>query len=772
MHMPAASRSSASLALLVALLVSCACALGLAAGPARAQAASAAAPAASAPNAPAATPASVPTPTSANPTTLPPPASPIVPAPVGDAAALPPPTPANAPSIPGANPRDDVIRQARDAFARHDRARLAAARASAIAARHPLAPWVDYWALADRLPEVGADEVEAFFARWPGTYVEDRLRNDWLLELGRRQDWTGFARELPRFRMNDDREVTCYATLIDHWAGKDVHDAALARWLAQRDADTGCQLMAQTLWDDQVFGEEDVARRLRQAAEYGRPRAGKAAAQLLGKAVLRQVAELWDNPAHWLAHRGGAEFAPGRRELLVSLALARMAASDPGAAALQLAERQKAALGPETAAWTWAVIAEHGAQSQLPDAVDWADRAWGALERRRPAAAAERGRRGEKAERPEKADKAERAERPDWSDDALAWQVRAALRSATGAARWKAVQRAIGAMSPAEQADPAWVYWQAQATVALAQDGPEGDTARAQGRAALAGLSTTLNFYGLLAAEDRGGAFVLPPHPVPTTPAERSAAHANPGLQRALALAALDLRDEGRREWNYTLRGMGDRELLAAAQWACESNDWQLCINTSERTRGEIDLLQRYPMPYQRDIVAAARGAGLEPAFVFGLIRQETRFMTQMRSYVGASGLMQLMPATAKWAARKGGIAYRPELISDPATNLRIGTFYLKMVLDSFGGSAPMAAAAYNAGPARPRRWRGSANVDPVIWAENVPFAETRDYVKKVMTNAAIYAALQSNRPPLLRPRLGPQIGPHDAEQPPAPDMP
>jgi soluble lytic murein transglycosylase len=235
---------------------------------------------------------------------------------------------------------------------------------------------------------------------------------------------------------------------------------------------------------------------------------------------------------------------------------------------------------------------------------------------------------------------------------------------------------------------------------------------------------------------------------------------------------SLDLRDEGRREWNYTLRGMNDRELLAAAQWACDLSEWQLCINTSERTKGEIDIGQRYPMPFQRDIAAAARNAGLEPAFVFGLIRQETRFMGQMRSAVGASGMMQLMPATAKWAAHKAGIAYQADMISDPDTNLRIGSFYLKLVLDSFGGSQPMAAAAYNAGPARPRRWRGTVMVDPAIWAENVPFFETRDYVKKVMTNAAVYAALLGNKPPLLRQRLGSQIGPRDAEQPPSPDMP
>jgi len=300
----------------------------------------------------------------------------------------------------------------------------------------------------------------------------------------------------------------------------------------------------------------------------------------------------------------------------------------------------------------------------------------------------------------------------------------------------------------------------------------ESDAAVAAARGQLKALSSNVSFYGLLAAEDLGAQFAFPPKPIPVTPLERGLAHANPGLQRGLALTALDLRDEGRREWNYTLRGMSDRDMLAAAQWACDMSDWQLCINTSERTKGEIDIAQRYPLPFRRDIVEAATNAGLDPAFVFGLIRQETRFMGNMRSAVGANGLMQLMPATAKWAAKKANIPYRPELITDASTNLRIGSFYLKTVLETFGGSDPMAAAAYNAGPARPRRWRGGLMLAPEVWTENVPFYETRDYVKKVMTNAAIYAALLGNKGPQLRPRLGPQIGPRDAEQPPAPDMP
>jgi soluble lytic murein transglycosylase len=673
---------------------------------------------------------------------------------VAEPVALPPAAPVNAPTGNATHAGDDVVRDAHDAFVRRDRGQLATLRATALTNRIPLAPWVDYWELTNRLSEVSSDEVEQFYARWPGSYVEDRLRNDWLLEVGHRHDWDAFKRDYPRFRMNDDRSVSCYATLIDHLGGKDVHDTALAQWLAIKDIDGGCQLMAQTLYDDQVFTDGDVWRRMRQASELGgKPgeRALRGAAQVLGKGVAKEIGTLVDNPARFVTHK--ADVGTVRRNDMVTIALARMAANDPAAAALQLQERWQPAIGADNASWAWAVIAKHGAQSLLPEAVDWADRAWAA---RKPA------RKGDKLGP------------PDWSDDVLAWHARAALRAGDGAKRWKDVERAIDAMSERERAQDNWVYWRAQAELGLALGMPpaESDAAVAAARAQLKALSANVSFYGLLAAEDLGAQFAFPPRPIPVSPLERGLAHANPGLQRGLSLTGLELRDEGRREWNYTLRGMSDRDMLAAAQWACDMSDWQLCINTSERTKSEIDIATRYPMPFRRDIVEAATNAGLDPAFVFGLIRQETRFMGNMKSAVGANGLMQLMPATAKWAAKKANIPYRPELITDPSTNLRIGSWYLKAVLESFGGSDPMAAAAYNAGPARPRRWRGGLMLAPEVWTENVPFFETRDYVKKVMTNAAIYAALLGNKGPQLRPRLGPQIGPRDAEQPPTPDMP
>jgi soluble lytic murein transglycosylase len=151
---------------------------------------------------------------------------------------------------------------------------------------------------------------------------------------------------------------------------------------------------------------------------------------------------------------------------------------------------------------------------------------------------------------------------------------------------------------------------------------------------------------------------------------------------------------------------------------------------------------------------------------VYGLIRQESRFIMDAKSGVGAAGLMQVMPATAAGRRAKIGLTdFQPHHITDRDTNIAIGTGYLKLVLDSFGGSMPLAAAAYNAGPSRPRSWRGQAGaprMDAAIWAENVPFSETRDYVKKVFSNTTNYAALITGQPQSLKARLG-MVGPKNA---------
>ena len=258
----------------------------------------------------------------------------------------------------------------------------------------------------------------------------------------------------------------------------------------------------------------------------------------------------------------------------------------------------------------------------------------------------------------------------------------------------------------------------------------------------LASIAGQLNFYGKLAAEDLGrhAGAAAQARAADGRRARRRRAQPRAST-RALLLIAIGLRNEGVREWNFTLRGLGDRELLAAAQLACDREVWDRCINTSDRTRGEIDMEQRFPMPFRQDVVAQAREIGLDPAYVYGLIRQESRFIMDARSHVGASGLMQLMPATATLDGQEDRPGLHADMITDRDTNLRLGTAYLKLVLDDFGGSQALAAAAYNAGPGRPRRWRDGPVLEPAIWAENIPFTETRDYVKKVLSQRHLLRA-------------------------------
>jgi soluble lytic murein transglycosylase len=329
------------------------------------------------------------------------------------------------------------------------------------------------------------------------------------------------------------------------------------------------------------------------------------------------------------------------------------------------------------------------------------------------------------------------------------------------------VLQAVNAMSEEARKEPVWVYWKARALLGTGN----AEAQRAEAQRLLESIASARGFYEQLALEELGQKVTVPQKPAPLTDEEKEAARQNATLQRGIYAMLLGLRSEGVREWNYGTNlakpgGMTDRELLAAAQLACDRELWDRCINTSERTRTEIDFEQRFPTPFREAVVRRAREINLDPAFVYGLIRQESRFVMDARSSVGASGLMQVMPATARWTARKLGMnGFTIEQLTDRETNIAIGTGYLKLVLDDFNASMAMAAAAYNAGPGRPRAWRNGPVLEAAAWAENVPFSETRDYVKKVLSNTTAYAALLTGQPQSLKARLG-TVGPRDAGQP------
>ncbi|MFN3376775.1 MAG: transglycosylase SLT domain-containing protein [Burkholderiaceae bacterium] len=629
-----------------------------------------------------------------------------------------------------AQPRgDDVLLEMQQAFRKGDRKRLEQLLPQARG--HALEPLAAYWELRARLTEASQAEVQAFWQRYAGSYYEDRLRNDWLLLLGQRRDWARFAEVHPAYRMGDDREVRCYAALIEDIkgaGGSALADEVRRQWYAQRDADDGCTHAASELFASRKLSALDIWRKARMGTEANRPRVVRNAVEIVAPEALGKLREVLDSPAKYLAAHSSAR-GKARQELVV-LALIRMATTDADAAAAQLDNKWGVHLSVEERNWVWGVIGKQAAQRLSSDAL----RYFGNVTRE-----------------------------ADLSDDLLAWQARAALR----AGQWRVVRRAVEAMSDEARNDPTWVYWRARALLA----GRPTEAERAQAQQAFESIAGTRGFYEQLALEELGQRITTPPAPAPLTAEEKAAARANPGLNRALYAILMGLRAEGVREWNYSTNlhtpgGMADRELLAAADFACQREVWDRCINTSERTRGVIDVTQRFPMPFRAAVVERSQAIGLDPAYVYGLIRQESRFIMDARSHVGASGLMQVMPATARWTAKKIGLAnFTPDQINDRDTNIAIGTAYLKLALDDFTGSMPLAAAAYNAGPGRPRNWRNGPVLEGAIWAENVPFSETRDYVKKVLANTTNYAAILTGQPQSLKARLG-TVGPRDTSAP------
>ena len=624
---------------------------------------------------------------------------------------------------------DETILDLAQAYKNRDRKRLSAALPSMRG--YVLEPWAAYWELSARLDEANKSEIQDFLNRYNGTYQEDRLRAEWLLQLGRNRDWDTFGREYPLYRMGDDKAVRCYALWADYSTrGNDVSEALESVWWGLKDAEDACAGLASQLIKDKKLSARSAWVRARLGMENDRPRVATQAAGMLDADYVKTVNTIYATPAKYLNDKFTA-LRPQTREF-VSLALIRLAYLEPQDAANEVDKlRWKAQLTQEERSWIWGVIGKRAAQKLSDDAPGYFAK----------------------------------GQFSQMHEDHLIWATRAALR----AGRWSQVADAVAAMPDGVRNDPAWVYWRARA---LAQRNVEA--AKMESQTLLESIAGTKGFYEILALEELGQKIVVPPKPAPLTPDEKDQAKKNPGLTRALHAIAIGLRSEGVREWNYSTNlhnrgGLDDRALLAAADLACKAEVWDRCINTSERTKSQVDMEQRFPMPHKQAVLARSQLISLDPAYVYGLIRQESRFITDAKSGVGAAGLMQVMPATAKWTAKKIGLTdFQAHQITDRDTNIAIGTGYLKLVLDSFNGSMPMAAAAYNAGPGRPRVWRGQSGapvLEGAIWAENVPFTETRDYVKKVLANTTLYSALITGQPQSLKARLG-NVGPRDATAP------
>ncbi len=309
------------------------------------------------------------------------------------------------------------------------------------------------------------------------------------------------------------------------------------------------------------------------------------------------------------------------------------------------------------------------------------------------------------------------------------WLLRALLRQHA----WDDVVAVIRSMPSDEQDSEESQYWLA---IALLQRGDETTA-----RTSLETLAIGRSYYGFLAADELGQAYAFAHASLTEDEEILSLLEKRDAVIRARELFHVGLESRGRSEWDDAVSLLGPEEKAQAAILAQRWGWHSRAIATAASIGLYDDLVLRYPLAYQEEFAEHSTTAGIPRAWAYGVARSESLFIPDIRSSAGAIGIMQLMPATGRRTASDLNLPWQGlATLTDPASNIRLGTSYLGQMLQQFADNRVAATAAYNAGPARVEKWLSdSAELDVRIWIENIPFNETRDYVRRVVVADAIF---------------------------------
>lgn len=606
---------------------------------------------------------------------------------------------------------DDIFLSARAAYNARNLNALTTASRNLHAQHYILAPYTDYWRFLLELNQASNQSVRQFLDQYKDAPFADRLRGEWLKVLARRQEWETFFEEYPKLQ-REDMAVNCYAADGGIQQGlESAVNAGKALWMTGNELPANCDAVFDRLQKGGVLREEDIWARTRLLLQGSRITVAKSVLQRLpgiDKNNLKLLDRVYQNPQKVLENRQ-ISFKSRLGKELNLYALERLSRSQP-ALVLDLWEKIHGNFDVADRDYFWGRFALHVARKHDPAALTYFQRAGNAV----------------------------------LDNDQREWKARAAMR----AGDWKALQEAIAAMPESLQAEQVWQYWKARALKEQKQI--------VAANLILVKLAKENTYYGLLAEEEMGDALGAAPERYRASADEVRAVLDNPGIQRALALRRLEMRWESREEWRFASRDFDDKQLIAAAEVAFREGWYDIAINTADRTKLLHDFALRYPTPYRDLMQGYVADNALDEAWVYGLIRQESRFVSWAKSVVGASGLMQVMPETAKWIAKRMGMRdYKPAMINQLDTNLKFGTHYLRYTMDRMDQQPLMATAAYNAGPGRPKRWASDQPLEGAVYAETIPFSETRDYVKKVLSNSIYYSHQLGTQSQTLKQRLG-----------------
>lgn len=563
--------------------------------------------------------------------------------------------------------------------------------------------WPDLRAtwLRARINSVPEAEITAFVQQYGTLKPARELRYRHALNFVRNDDLAGYLRIYEQFYQGQDiAKLDCLALQAEIEAGRHqrVEVRAIELWLTGESQVSECDPVFKYLGDRNLLSQVEYQKRFDlaiQARSFG-------LAKWLAKKIDQQHVETatnWQqaqaNPEDFLRYDWKNSSDAILRKQLV-YAAERLTYRDPEIAAalwkrtakqFKFSESQKLQTARHIALWT--------ARDNLPGA-------YKQLVQLPPAAA---------------------------NEEVLRWRARTSLRDAN----WQRLLIDIAAMEDAERNSEEWRYWQAIAQIETGQ----ALTAIAD----LESLRLERSFYGFLAADKLSKEYALDHSSLAIDTVKLAELESRPEVLRARELFFVGQDSRGRSEWDAALRHLPDHEKLQAAILA-DRWGWHSRAIAAVASSGEYDDLSiRYPLPYMTSFEASSTQANIPPTWAYGIARSESLFMRDVRSHAGAIGLMQLMPATGREVAREIKIPYSGlTTLVNPESNIRLGTSYLGKMAARYGGNQVLATAAYNAGPHRVDGWLPeNGSLDARVWIENIPFNETRKYVKRVLAAQTIF---------------------------------
>ena len=589
-----------------------------------------------------------------------------------------------------------LYREGYDAVRANDQERFQQIRARLN--HYPLLPYLDYYQLAFRPGAADYNDVTRFIRQHGDTPQSNRLERAYLTYLAQSQQWSQFLRFYPAKPNSTD--LLCMHYQARYYTGhkSEALQEAGKLWLTGQSRPDACDPLFQLWQQAGLRTQEKIWQRMKLAFEAQNPNLIRHLGAQLGgslKSYGDQMIALFEQPAR-VMNPVYFTTAPQSRQLL-SLGLARYANEQPEAALRQLGEmkRRFGLSQGDVARVEWAA-----ARRLLLDR-STAQRSWldATLVRMKDAELVEL-----------------RARLAIWEQD------------------WRGLEGWVKRMPMALQKEDRWRYWLARSL--------EVQGRQKQARELYLETANLRGFYGFMAAQRTGVPYRIKNQSVGhKVPDWRTASSRWPFLVRVRELLAMNEITAARSEWIHNMDRNPVAQRLEFGHIALNQGWHELAILSSIRAEAWDAIDLRFPLPLKRTFSQMAQERTMNTSLLYAISRQESALYPLAQSPVGARGLMQLMPATARETASKLGVPYRNEQqLFDPAMNIRLGSAYLKRLLDVYDGNRILAAAAYNAGPGRVKRWREQSTNKPMdVWVESIPYRETRNYVQNVLSFDLIY---------------------------------